>query len=148
MTAVMKRISSGIGNTMVSTWACWRTLPLTRVITSSCPTSTSATGTGSPTGQKVSKLLARVHCPSPRCRSRAVTSFSGTMASITSHASSRATPRARFPTTNPISPSKSTRPAHEGVRMVSPEASREETGFRKMIGSGGTSVPSSRACSA
>src|ERR1700739_76733 len=58
---------------------CCRTWPLTRVSTPTpAPTpkhgSISSVTTG-PTGQNVSKPLARVHCPSLFCRSRAVTSF-------------------------------------------------------------------------
>ena len=51
-----------------------RTSPLTRVVMIAASVSSSVSMTG-PTGQKVSKPFARVHCPSVFCRSRAVTSL-------------------------------------------------------------------------
>jgi len=54
--------------------ACWRTSPFTRVSIVACVGSKSVSITG-PSGQNVSKPFARDHCPSLRCRSRAVTSL-------------------------------------------------------------------------
>jgi hypothetical protein len=45
---------------------------------SACGSVTSSRGVIGPTGQKVSGDFPRVHCPSPNCRSRALTSFAQT----------------------------------------------------------------------
>ena len=48
----------------------------TQRMASACGSSISSRGTSrGPTGQKVSGDLPRVHCPSPNCRSRALTSL-------------------------------------------------------------------------
>ena len=50
---------------------------------------------GSPIGQNVSNPLARVHCESDRCKSRAVTSLAATMLRIAPRASALVTRRSR-----------------------------------------------------
>jgi hypothetical protein len=52
----------------------WRTSPLTRHVTSTSVGSSSVSTHG-PSGQKPSEPLARAHCPSFFCQSRAVTSL-------------------------------------------------------------------------
>ena len=44
-------------------------------VTSESPLGSRSVSIHGPSGQNVSKPLARAHCPSPRCRSRAVTSL-------------------------------------------------------------------------
>ena len=61
-----------------------------------------------PSGQNVSKPFARVHWPSRRCRSRAVTSFAIVYPKITLAASASATFFAMRPMTTATSPSCST----------------------------------------
>lgn len=125
---------------------CWRSLPLTLVTTVSDDKSFGA-APGSPMGQNVSKPLARVHCESARCRSRAVTSFNATMERMPEAASLEDARRSILPMISPISPSYSTCFDCGGSSIASPEATTLEGGFRKKSGSLGASFPSSRACS-
>ena len=69
-----KAISCSMWKTISRVEAIWRISPLTWqvIIRSAGSSSVSIHG---PRGQKVSKPLPRVHCPSRRCRSRAVTSL-------------------------------------------------------------------------
>ncbi len=75
MTCEMYDSSSGIGNTISALVACWRTWSFTCATSSRAPRFTGPRST-SPIGQNVSNPFARVHWPSFRCRSRAVTSLS------------------------------------------------------------------------
>lgn len=105
MIPLMCAISAGMSNTMSSAPLCWRTSPFTRVVTESTERSTSASRVTGPSGQNVSNPLARLHCPSLRWSSRAVTSLSGRSPSTWSQALARATFRPRLPMRTPISPS-------------------------------------------
>ena len=61
MTCEMKLTSLEIEKTISPVVPCWRTSPLTRVVTVSVAGSTDDASTTLPTGQKVSSPLARVH---------------------------------------------------------------------------------------
>jgi hypothetical protein len=91
--------------------------------------------------------LARVHCPSVFCRSRAVTSLAAKIPAIAPRASSALARRNVVPIMTPISPSKSTRDDARGMTMGSPSAMTALGGLRKSSGADGTSFPSSAAWS-
>src|SRR5690606_6918995 len=75
ITLVMNWRISATPNTMSTLNPAWRTSPLTRQMIASRSSGSSSVSIAGPSGQKVSKPFARVHCPSLRCRSRAVTSL-------------------------------------------------------------------------
>ena len=70
-----KATSSATPCTMSAVVPDWRTSPLTSQIRCDAAGSTSFVAIHGPSGQKVSKPLARAHWPSETCRSRALTSL-------------------------------------------------------------------------
>ena len=87
--------------------ASWRTSPLTvhRIERRPGSGSSSRVTIQGPIGQNVSRLLARTHCPSWTCMSRAETSLRQVYPSTASSASAAATSRVRRPMTTPSSAS-------------------------------------------
>src|SRR3990172_6006326 len=75
ITRVMNSINSATPNTMSAVEPDWRTSPLTRHSILSPSKGSSSVSIAGPSGQNVSKPLPRVHWPSLRCKSRAVTSL-------------------------------------------------------------------------
>jgi len=71
----LTKASNSSGDTIMSpTRPCCTSAPSSSALTRASGDGASGTTHG-PSGQNVSKLLARVHCPSSCCRSRAVTSL-------------------------------------------------------------------------
>ena len=96
MTPLMYDNKSGIEKIISLVRPRCRSTPLTRPITSSVLQSRPFTTRG-PTGQKVSKPLARAHCPSVFWRSRAVTSLTHTNPPMPASASARDACRSAAP---------------------------------------------------
>jgi len=101
-----------------------------------------------PKGQKVSKPLARVHCPSLCCRSRAVTSFATVYPKIASRTASARSQRDFFLITTASSASCSTRSDCGGSTIGSPLRMSVDGGLRKSKGISGGVWFISRICSA
>ncbi len=100
-----------------------------------------------PSGQKVSNDLARAKVASFFCRSRAVTSQAQVTPSTAARASSGEARRSRSRSTTAISPSYSTRSLSGGSTIGARGPTSDEGALRKISGSAGMGLSSSRACS-
>lgn len=150
MASVMLTIRSSMELIISLVRPSWRCSPLTVswMVRSDARSRSRSVSTQGPSGQEVSKPLARAHCFSRFWTSRAVMSLAQVKPKITSLTRSRGTSRHMRPMTTANSASWWRSSVKDGYWISSPGPITAVEGLKKANGASGTSWPSSRACSA